>query len=65
MSKVVVSRVESDADGDPLGYPPRWQVTVQRIPENQTHRQPSASDVPPDIRAGLRAWLDTAEVDRG
>lgn len=62
MSKVVVSRVESDADGDPIGYAPTWKITILRIPENQRHMQPVASDVPPDVRAGLRAWLDTAEA---
>jgi hypothetical protein len=39
-----------------------WTVEVRRIPAFAYEGElPHAADVPADIRAGLRAWLDAAE----
>lgn len=42
-----------------------WEITVARIPAyTHTTRAPLAQDVPTDIRAALRAWLDAADDDQ-
>lgn len=58
-ARAVVTSVESDASPH---SPPEWQITVTRLRRGTpVWSPPSAADVPADIRAGLRAWLDSAE----
>lgn len=57
-ARAVVTSVESDARPH---SPPEWQITVMRLRRGVVPFPPSAADVPADIRAGLRVWLDSAE----
>lgn len=54
-----VTRVQSDSICEPT-----WTVTLSRVEPYKKRDEPSASDLPPDVRAHFRAWLDTAEDPR-
>ncbi len=56
--RVAVMHVDTKADED--GY--AVHLTVRRLLSGQVpFSHPLATDVPPDVRAALRAWLDTAD----
>jgi hypothetical protein len=52
-----VRRVESDSISDPT-----WKITAARVPCYSRRDEPSAADLPADVRTRLRAWLDTADM---
>jgi hypothetical protein len=56
---VVVNRVESDNSSRNISA--EWTITVIRLPENAIFDgfPPLAQDLPEDVRAGLRNWIDT------
>ncbi len=54
----VVTFADTKADEDGLVI----QITVQRsLPGMFVRRGPIAADIPSDVRAALRAWLDAAD----
>ncbi len=56
---VAVMHVDTKADQD--GY--TVDLTVRRLLPGQVPiSRPLAADVPPDVRAALRAWLDAADT---
>lgn len=60
---VQINRVESETDD----YGTRWTISVRRYPDRfrEMGPQPRASDVPEDVRDGIRTWLGQAEERTG